>query len=180
MLLKRRYEYVEHPVQQSRHHLQGCFGSNGEDPQLEFTSVTSTDLPPWAPTEALRPHMLHQSGCRLFWNYRNQHITWSETYHKELRLHLASWPGPLYRSYPDQANPSDTVQKTLGHSGKSLLGHDCLLQYGPSALTKLLTYVLYQHCFDALRKWYTWNKQSILKFYLARSHLLHQLKIKQI
>lgn len=161
MLLKPRYKYTKHPAQQPSCHLQGCFGSNGEDPQLEFTSVTSTDLPHWAPTEALQPHTLHQFGCRLFWNHRNQHIKWSETYHKELRLHLGCWPGPSYHSYPDQANPSEAVQKTLGHSGKSLLAHDCLLQ---SALTKLLTCDLYQHCFDALRQWYTWNKQSILKF----------------
>lgn len=76
-------------------------------------------------------------------------------YDKELRLHLGCWLGPLYHGYPAQANPSDAVQKMLGHSGKTLLAHDCLLQHGPSALTKLLTCVLYQYCFDILRKWYT-------------------------
>lgn len=165
---------MKHPVQQLSCHLQGCSGSSGVDPQLEFTSVTSTDLPHWAPAEALRPHrLLHQFGCRLFWNYRKQRIKWSETYHKELRPHLGCWPGPLNHCYPDQANPSDIVQKTLGHSGKSPLAHDCLLQHSPSALRKLLICVLYQHCFDILRKWYTWNKQSIPKYCLARSHLPH-------
>lgn len=55
MLLKPRHKYVKRPVQQLSCHLQGCFGSNGVDPQLEFTSVTSMDLPHWAPTEALWP-----------------------------------------------------------------------------------------------------------------------------
>lgn len=134
MLLKPRYKDVKHPVQQPSCSLQGCLGSNGVDPQLEFTSVTSTDLPHWAPTEALCPHMLHQSGCRLFWNYRNQCIKWSETYHKELRLHLGCWPGPLYHGYPDQANPSDAVQKMLGHSDRSLLAHDCCRSTAPLLL----------------------------------------------
>lgn len=85
MLLKPRYKYTKHPVQQPSCCLQGCFGSNGVDPQLEFTSVTSIDLPHWAPTEALWPHKLHQFGCRLFWNDRIKCIKWSETHHKELR-----------------------------------------------------------------------------------------------
>lgn len=54
VLLKSRYKHTKHPVRQPSCHLQGHFGSNGVDPQLEFTSVTSTDLPHWAPTQATK------------------------------------------------------------------------------------------------------------------------------
>ena len=95
----------------------GCLESNGLDPQLQFTAVTSTDLPHRAPAEGLRPHTCHQFGYRLFWNNRNEDIKWTETYRRELRLHLGSWPHLLYQGYPYQANPSNAVQDTLGHSG---------------------------------------------------------------
>lgn len=92
----------------------GCLESNGLDPQLQFTSVTSTDLPLRVPALDLRPHTCHQFGYRLFSNYRKEHIKRTETYRRELRLHLGSWPRRLYQGSPQQANPRDGVQETLG------------------------------------------------------------------
>lgn len=86
-------------------------------------------------------HTRHQFGYRLLWNYRNERIKWTETYHRELRPHLGSWPRPLYHDYPSRANPSDALQERLGHSGQSLLARDRPLQRSPlrSSLRSLPT-----------------------------------------
>lgn len=145
----------------------GCFESNGLDPQLQVTPVTSMDLPHRAPVEDLQPHTCHQFGYRSFWNYRNERTKWTETYCKELRLHPGSWAGLWYQGCPYQANPSLMLsRKHWGNSGLSLLAHDCWLQHSPLCSPNAAhQYVLCQHRFD--------NKQIIQKCCLAKSRLLH-------
>lgn len=124
------HEPVCTPAQQAP---QGCSDSNGLDPQLQFTSITSRDLSHVVLSEEPWPHLCQQFSKTSFWNYRDEQISCIKMDCTEQRLHLSSWPPPLHHGHPYQANPCDAEQETVGPSGSQPLLHPILIQCCPSA-----------------------------------------------